>query len=216
MGTIKTTKLFLTGLFTLLLFGFSPNKETETVKIGNQNWMVKNLNVSHFNNGDLIPEAKTDEEWQKADAAGKPAWCYPRNDLKKGEKFGKLYNWWATNDPRGLAPAGMHVAKAAEWKELITYLGGQKLGGNKIKSTTGWKDSGNGSDAVGFNALPAGNRNADGSFNLFGEYGFWWFAANIAGPGVSANLCAVNNYSSKIAITGAFKRTGLSIRCLKD
>jgi uncharacterized protein (TIGR02145 family) len=208
------TKLFLTGLFTLFLFGFSPDKQIETVKIGNQHWMIKNLNVSHFNNGDLIPEAKTDEEWQKAGTAGKPVWCNPGNDIKKGETHGKLYNWYAANDPRGLAPAGMHLPNAADWKELTTYLGGQNSGSNKIKSTTGWEDGGNGTNAVGFNALPSGNRNADGTFNMFGEYAFWWLASK--GSIASAGHCVINNYSSKIEVVDAYKRTGFSLRCLKD
>jgi len=207
-------KLSIIGLFTLFLFGFSLNKDVETVIIGNQIWMAKNLNVSHFNNGDAIPEAKTDQEWMKAGAEGKPAWCYPNKDSNNEEKFGKLYNWYAANDPRGIAPKGMHLSTPADWKELVIYLGGLNPGGNKIKSKTGWKDSGNGSDAVGFNALPAGSRTADGIFFLFGESAFWWLESK--NGGTSDNRSFVNNYSAEIEISGAYKRTGFSLRCLKD
>ena len=79
------------------------------VKIGNQIWMVKNLNVETFRNGDHIHEAKTLEEWKIAGENQKPAFCYYNNDPKNGTIYGKLYNWYAVNDPRGLAPAGYHI-----------------------------------------------------------------------------------------------------------
>jgi hypothetical protein len=98
--------------------------------------MAENLNVSTFRNGDPIPEAKTDEEWKKAGKEGKPAWCYYENDPKNGAKYGKLYNWYAVNDPRGLAPAGWHVPSDAEWTTLGDQLGDEAS--NKMKSTSGW------------------------------------------------------------------------------
>ena len=103
----------------------------EEVTIGNQIWMTKNLNVDKFRNGDPILEAKTDEEWQKAGEKKQPAWCYYDNDPKNGEQYGKLYNWYAVNDPRGLAPEGYHVPTDAEWTQLSDYLGGEDVAGKK-------------------------------------------------------------------------------------
>ena len=97
-------------------------KEYKTVVIGNQTWMAENLNVGRFRNGELIPEAKTLEEWQEAIDEKKPAWCYYDNDIKKGELYGKLYNWYAVNDPRGLAPLGWHIPTINEWNNLNNYL----------------------------------------------------------------------------------------------
>jgi uncharacterized protein (TIGR02145 family) len=119
----------------------STNQVTQTgpyksVKIGTQTWMTENLNVSTFRNGDPIPEAKTNEEWEKAGKEGKPAWCYYKNDPKNGAKYGKLYNWYAVNDPRGLAPVGWHIPTDAEWITLENQLG--EDAGKKIKSTSGW------------------------------------------------------------------------------
>jgi uncharacterized protein (TIGR02145 family) len=108
----------------------------KSVKIGTQTWMAENLNVSTFRNGDLIPEAKTKEEWEKAGKEGKPAWCYYDNDPKNGAKYGKLYNWYAVNDHRGLAPAGWHVPTDTEWTTLGDQLGSDP--GKKMKSTSGW------------------------------------------------------------------------------
>ena len=110
----------------------------EEVKIGNQIWTSKNLDVDKFNNGDIIPEAKTVEEWKTAYKNRKPAWCYYDNDTTNGVKYGKLYNWYAVKDPRGVAPKGWHIPSKEEWLEISDYLGGEKLAGNKMKSTTGW------------------------------------------------------------------------------
>ena len=95
-----------------------------TCEIGSQTWVAKNLNVSTFRNGDPIPEAKTKEEWKKAGKNKQPAWCYFENDPSNGTKYGKLYNWHAINDPRGLAPEGWHVSTKSECEDLGTYLSG--------------------------------------------------------------------------------------------
>jgi hypothetical protein len=89
----------------------------ESVRIGDQLWMTRNLDVDRFRNGDLIPHVKSDEEWIKAGENGQPAWCYYDNDPKNGKKYGKLYNWFAVNDPRGLAPKSWHVPTDEEWTE---------------------------------------------------------------------------------------------------
>ncbi|MFM7765029.1 MAG: FISUMP domain-containing protein, partial [Sphingomonadales bacterium] len=89
----------------------SSNESTSSneVTIGKQVWMTKNLDVDKFRDGSSIPEAKTDEEWKKAGKNKQPAWCYYNNDPANGAKYGKLYNWYAVNDSRGLAPVGYHI-----------------------------------------------------------------------------------------------------------
>jgi uncharacterized protein (TIGR02145 family) len=124
-----------------VLTNYTVNQITQTgsfksVKIGTQTWMIENLNVERFRNGDLIPQAKTNDEWERAGENKKPAWCYYDNDPKNGAKYGKLYNWYAVNDPRGLAPAGWHVPTDTEWTTLGDYLGNDA--GMKMKSTSGW------------------------------------------------------------------------------
>lgn len=81
----------------------------KTVKIGNQEWVIENLNVDCFRNGDAIPEVKSHKEWIIAGREEKPAWCYYDNDLANGERYGKLYNWFAVMDPRVLSPEGFHI-----------------------------------------------------------------------------------------------------------
>ena len=112
-------------------------EDIETVSIGTQEWSVTNLNVSHFRNGDPIVEARSVEEWTSAFANGVPAWCYYENDAEYGNRFGmsskatraygKLYNWFAVKDRRGLAPPGWHVASFSEWDKLTIHLGGVEV-----------------------------------------------------------------------------------------
>ena len=112
----------------------------ESVRIGNQEWMTRNLGVDRFRNGDLIPQVESDEEWKKAGENGRSAWCYYDNNPENGKKYGKLYNWYAVNDPRGLAPKGWRVPTNEEWTTLINFLGGKEVAGHKMKSDNGWND----------------------------------------------------------------------------
>ncbi len=109
------------------------------VKIGDQKWMSKNLNVSTFRNGDQILEAKSDSEWKIAGEKKIPSFCYLDFNEANGEKYGKLYNWYAVNDSRGLAPSGFHIPTVDEWIELGEKLDGLDRAGKKLKSISGWK-----------------------------------------------------------------------------
>jgi uncharacterized protein (TIGR02145 family) len=145
-------------------------KKYKETKIGNQIWMAENLNVSKFRNGDVIPEAKTAQEWLKADKEKQPAWCYYNNDVNNGNKLGKLYNAYAVNDPRGIAPEGWHVTTNVEWKKLESdlyklgpivgdkYSQSEEFVGLKIKSKDQWINNTGGNNNLGFNAYPAGYR----------------------------------------------------------
>jgi uncharacterized protein (TIGR02145 family) len=135
MSHIKSITILIAAC--MLLFSCENKASGQEIKIGPQIWATKNLDVITFRNGDTIPEAKTNEEWKKAGEEGKPAWCYYDNDPENGKKYGKLYNWYAVNDPRGLAPKGWHVPSDAEWIVLIDYLGGEEVAGTKMKSSSG-------------------------------------------------------------------------------
>lgn len=183
----------------------------KTVKIGTQTWMAENLNVSKFRNGDLIPEAKTTEEWVKA----APAWCYYNNDPKNEIKYGKLYNWYAMIDPRGLAPVGWHMPFDSEWETLNKTLGGIAASGAKMKSTSGWDDNGNGTNESGFSGLPGGSREKEGTFLNMGTMGFWWSTSGSASGYISHTLNNVNSYFGWGESKDNFM-AGYSIRCVKD
>lgn len=154
--------------------------DLKTVKIGNQVWMAENLNVDLFRNGDPISEVKSNEEWERARKRGKPAWCYYNNNPKSGKKYGKLYNWYAVSDLRGLAPEGWHIPNREEWVSLFDYLGGKEVAGGKLKEagTTNWHSPNKGAtNESGFSALPGGYRLGDnGIFGLIGDSSQFWSA----------------------------------------
>jgi uncharacterized protein (TIGR02145 family) len=189
----------------------------KTVQIGNQLWMAENLNVSHFRNGDPIPHVKTDEEWERAGDNKQPAWCYYDNDPAKGEKYGKMYNWYAANDSRGLAPKGWHVPSDAEWTALANYLGGRDVAGTKMRTASGWNENGDGTNESGFSGLPGGGRDVNGSFYYAGYYGSWWSSTQSATTKAWTRNLGYNIYGiGSVYRNDGSKEDGLSVRCLRD
>ena len=187
-------------------------KDVGTVRIGTQIWAVANLNVSTFRNGDSIPEAKTSKEWVAAGESGKPAWCYFNNDPATGLKYGRLYNWYAVNDPRGLAPVGWTLSGANDWAMLINYLGGQGAAGSKMKSMSGWSEGNNGTNEAGFIGFPGGYRVENGSFLNIGSIGTWWSSTENNTP------TAIDHYlaqSSSVGRSNSPKQRGESVRCIR-
>ncbi len=164
-----------------------------TVKIGTQDWTTKNLNVSRYRNGDLIPEVRNQKEWDKLTTG---AWCYYNNDPKNGAIYGKLYNWYAVNDPRGLAPEGFHIPSEYEWKTLIEFSDGGYIVFLKEKGRKHWKfkpfilpkkivdviivlndyNKDEGIDEYNFSALPGGHR--FDNFSFIGICGGWWSSSS--------------------------------------
>jgi uncharacterized protein (TIGR02145 family) len=187
---------------------------TQTVKIGTQLWMTKNLNVDKFRNGDPIPYAETTEEWKMAADSAKPAWCYFKGIPENGLKYGKLYNWYAVNDPRGIAPIGYHVPSDSEWEKLEQYLG--YGAGKKIKSKTGWGDYYNGTNESGFSGFQCGFRFDDGKHPPYNAVGAnWWSSTekqDIYGGCIKLDFDA-GNY---LNLRKDKKGMGYSVRCLKD
>ncbi|MBU3715077.1 MAG: hypothetical protein FGM46_09040 [Ferruginibacter sp.] len=204
----------LLALFILFTFPFLLSSQAQTVTIGKQVWMSENLNVDKFRNGDVIPEAKTDEEWKKAGEEGKPAWCYYDNDPKNGAKYGKLYNWYAVNDPRGLAPKGWHIPSDDEWTILTNFLGGAKVAGDKMKSKTDWKGGGNGTNSSGFSGLPGGNRFSNGPFKNISYFGVWWSSTENNTGDVWTRL--LNYKYGNVNRNNDIEAGGFSVRCLRD
>jgi uncharacterized protein (TIGR02145 family) len=202
-------KIFFAVLLILASFTFS-----QTVTIGSQVWMTKNLDVEKFRNGDPILEVKTNKKWKEAYENNQPAWCYYKNKKKNGKKYGKLYNWAAVIDPRGLAPVGYHIPTYAEWIVLTDYLGGDSIAGNKMKSTEGWTDDGNGTNLSEFSGFPGGSRSSFGYFGWKGKYGDWWSASEISAS--DATICNLSHKEVRVGWYFGLKGQGLSVRCIKD
>jgi uncharacterized protein (TIGR02145 family) len=211
----------IVSIVSILLISFSFISFSQTVTIGTQVWMDKNLDVSTFRNGDPIKQVKSNEEWGKAETEGVPAWCYYENKKKNNKKYGKLYNWYAVNDPRGLAPVGYHVPTETELYQLSEYLSPGEEGANagkKMKSTNGWQSNegkeGNGTNEIGFNGLPGGFRTNGGEFLNQGENGYWFSATE--GSKMSATTFELYNRDVSLWISNYRKGGGFSVRCVKD
>lgn len=192
----------------------SDDFEAGSVKIGKQIWQSKNLNVSVFANGDKIVEAKSANEWKRAGNLKQPAWCYYNYDPENGEKYGKLYNWYALNDPRKLAPDGWHVPSDEEWSILINNLGGETVAGQKMRVSVGLKKVDNATNSSGFSALPGGYCSGDGSFSRIGNYAYWWSSTLNLNFGAWYRFLFFNVAFADRSNLG--KESGLSIRCVKD
>lgn len=192
------------------------NLALKTVKIGTQEWMASNLNVSNFRNGDIIVEAKTAAEWEKAGLEKRPAWRYYADSLKNGEIYGKLYNWYAVNDPRGIAPAGCHVPSNANWTTLVKFVGNIDIAGKRLKDKVGWKSNGKGDNQSGFAAKPGGLCDAKGKFTGLGNKGQWWSTSAEIGGGPLVYSLMLTSFSVEASFIKLEKENGLSVRCIKD
>lgn len=185
----------------------------EEVKIGNQIWMVQNLNVTHFRNGEIIPEAKSNKEWQIAAKKGLPAWCFYDNKSGNGETFGRIYNWFALKDPRGLAPIGWELPSEEDWTILQDFIGSKSA--KKLKSSFGWDDNGNGLKNSVFKVLPGGMRLDSGDFFGKGFCGSFWCSSSKYFP----NQLWIRQFSSEeneVTRSSPFDEEGHSVRCIKS
>jgi uncharacterized protein (TIGR02145 family) len=221
-------KIVLGLLFSMTLFSCS-NEETKTqnqvasrptvpiqngdVRIGTQVWMTKNLNVSRYRNGDPIPQVTDQTQWRYMTSG---AWCYYENNTANGPVYGKLYNWYAVNDSRGLAPTGYHVPGDGEWTTLTSFLGGESVAGGKMKATTLWITPNTGAtNSSGFTGLPGGARNGDGIFFYIGVRGYWHSSSTYMATDFAWNRDLFYG-GSAVNIGLGYKKGGLSVRCLRD
>ncbi len=216
--------LVSTGLLIILVFFTScanqPKKCVDidgnsysVVKIGTMLWTGKNLDVSHYRNGEPILEVQDTKEWSTLTTG---AWCYNENKAENGKTYGKLYNWYAVNDPRGLAPKGWHVPTDAEWSELALLLGGSQEAGGAMKATVLWNEPNAGANnKSGFAALPAGaRRDSDGKFMEPGEFNRLWSSTELTIKTVGVS--ALGYFDAVLRQGKAGKNNGFSVRCIKD
>lgn len=184
------------------------------VTIGTQIWSGCNLDISTYRNGDVIPEITDPTEWQNATYG---AWCYPAGNLENCVTYGKLYNWYAVHDARGLAPIGYHIPTDTEWTTLTTYLGGNTIAGGKMKETgtAHWLAPNTGAtNSSGFTGLPAGWRTNFGGFNNITNNGGFWSSTEVDSVYAWLIYLATN---TGIANRYGYRKTyGFSVRLIKD
>ncbi len=186
-----------------------------SVTIGTQCWMQKNLDVQHYSNGDPIPQITDSVLWKNLTTG---AWCYYENNTENGVVYGKLYNWYAVNDPRGLAPEGWRVSTNSDWTILTSYLYTDV--GNQLKFNTGWNSNFFATNSSGFRGLPGGMRQnsytipPSGGYIYIGERGNWW---NSTEKNNQYAYSSFLGYDSSDVIYNSYPKTyGLSVRCVKN
>lgn len=199
----------------------------KTVIIGNQEWMVENLKVTSYRNGDPIRKVYNDLEWRNISAG---AYSVYDKDMSNLSTYGCLYNWYAVADSRNIAPEGWHVPTDDDWKELEMYLGmsrseadaeglrgtneGLKLKEAGTSHWNYWNTESTGTNTSGFTALPGGLRAASGFFaNLGSTARFWSSTESSSGHAWSRGLL---DTSSKIRRHYDEDGHGFSVRCIKD
>jgi uncharacterized protein (TIGR02145 family) len=185
------------------------------ITIGNQAWSSTNLNVSSYRNGDVIPQVTDQTTWNSLTTG---AWCWYNNDsVTYAATYGKLYNWYAVNDTRGLAPSGWHIPTDAEWTILTNYLGGTSIAGGKMKKngTSNWKSPNTGAtNESGFSALPGGSREFNGAFTNVGNFGCWWSASE--NNTTNAGFSYLDHSFAGVLILNDNKKRAFSVRCVRD
>jgi len=185
-----------------------------SIEIGDQIWMIENLKVTHYRNGDPIPNVTDSTTW-----AGLSSGAYSsyNNNESFVETYGRIYNWFATSDSRGIAPEGWHVATDEDWQNLISYLGGNSDAAGKVKEegTEHWNSPNEGAtNETGFNALPAGYRDYGGSFTGMGNVTYFWTSSNYS-P-LNAWAYHIHYDSAELFRDWSHKALGFSVRCVKD
>ena len=195
--------------------------------IGDQCWFSENLRSENYDNGDAIPAGLSDSEWTSTTSGATAVYgegsstcetftpdidaCDPAQSLNE---YGRLYNWYAVDDSRGLCPSGWHVPTDGEWTVMRDVLGGASVAGGQMKTTYGWFQGGNGTNSSGFSGLPGGGRYYyDGSFFNAGFNGFWWSSSPLGSVAWSRLL---DFYDENVYRDSNAQRYGFSVRCVRD
>ena len=197
-----------------------------TVQIGEQCWFAENLRSELYLNGDSIPANLSDSEWSTttsgavavyAESGGCESFspnidaCDPTQSLNE---YGRLYNWYAGVDVRGLCPSGWHVPTDEEWTVMLDHLGGSSTAADQMKTDYGWNWGNNGTNSSGFSGLPGGTKSStNGNFYGAGNRGHWWSSSP---NGEWAYQRMMEHNFDHIARAFTPRHFGNSVRCIQD
>ncbi len=183
-----------------------------TVEIGNQLWMVENLNTSFYSNGDPIDHVIDNGNWS---SHGSGAWCYYQNTPSFEVPYGKMYNWNAVVDGRGLCPTGWKVPSESDWSQLVDYLGGDQVAGGALKviGTEYWNDPNSATNSSMFSAVGGGYRSDKGVFDALGQYGLYWSSS--VSTGGAAHILHIFHQVPSVLESAFYQEGAISVRCLR-
>lgn len=185
-----------------------------TVQIGEQCWMAENLKTSRYRNGPAIPNIRDNGLWAGLSSG---AWAHFDNDPGNNDVFGKLYNWHAVADSRGLCPDGWRVPTEDDWERLIGFVSVTPAGGKlKAAGTQHWRAPNAGAtNETGFTGLPGGTRSGDGGFYAKVSLGSWWSSTG-SGTTNYAWAMSLNDYSPDAEMSYLSGQNGMYVRCLME
>lgn len=210
----KTTAVFNSNLSYGKMSDIEGN-EYKTITIGSQTWMAENLRTTRYRNGDSIPNVIENSEWGNLSTG---AFCNYNNSTNEDSiaTFGRLYNWFAVSDDRGLAPKGWRVPDVYDWEILTVYLGGDSLASSNLKEVgnTHWGDPFDSNNCSGFTALPSGRRYLVQNFSGIGYYSVYWTSSEF--ENTKAGFLYLFCYDSFVWKGLNYKQNGYAIRCIKD
>ena len=250
--TIPARNISLTAVFAEGSLMDVDRNVYQTVIIGNQKWMTENLRVTRYNNEDDILSGLIDEEWENTTEGAFAVYPHEGGGVSEDDveginsdeemvaAYGKLYNWYAVDEPRGLCPEGWRVPSDDDWMHLVDYLASQGFinhhaepygAGNALKSChqvnsplEGCKTpehprwnadfTHHGFDEFGFSALPGGDRWADGRFTFIGGFGSWWSSSEQSSEDAWLRFISRNN--GRMTTSYGSKNGGHSVRCIRD
>jgi len=184
----------------------------QDIVIGTQTWLDRNFDGTTYNNGDIIPEVTDLTTWNSLTTG---AWCYPDGNNANGNGFGKLYNWYAVNDARGIAPSGYRMPTQTDFNTLVTGQGGSSIASNSLRETgtTHWQSPNtSATNSSGFTAVGAGERaNNSTDFNYFKQIANFWSSTT-----VSSNAFVLSLYTNGGTNVGSIDyKYGYSVRFIK-
>ena len=182
----------------------------DLVAIGDQCWFAENLRTEHYANGDAIPGELSNSEWENTTEGAQAIYS---NDASNLADYGRLYNWYAVDDARGLCPTGWHVPTDWEYTELTDFLGGSSIAGTQMKSSPSDNPAWDGTNTSGFSALAGGYRGSYGYFYDEGYDGYFWSSSP---DGAYAWFRFLSSGSTEVYRFNYNLRLGFSVRCVRD
>jgi uncharacterized protein (TIGR02145 family) len=197
------------------------NNRYDIITIGTQTWMAENLKTTRYNDGSVIPLTTDEGDWLTAGVNGDPGYCWYGNTSSNLITYGALYNWYAidtlSNGDKNVCPLGWHIPTDAEWTTLTNYLGGQSVGGGKMKEAglAHWQSPNEqATNESGFSGLPGGFRSSMGNFLYIMEDGYWWSSTEYDTS--NAYERHLFYYDNNVGTPITSKRNGYSVRCIRD
>jgi uncharacterized protein (TIGR02145 family) len=193
----------------------------DLVAIGEQCWFAENLRNTHYANGDAIPGELTDAEWSSTTSGAQTVYgegsstCDDElcDEVANLEVYGRLYNWYAVDDARGVCPSGWHVPTDGEYTELTDYLGGTSVAGGQMKSSPSDSPNWDGTNSSGFSALPGGSRYNNGNFSSVGDVAYFWSSSP---SGSLAWFRLLYSGGDDVSRDDYGQRNGFAVRCVRD